>query len=45
MEIEAADLINAQKKIISDLQHQNLILQLTVQKLQNELEKYKPKES
>jgi hypothetical protein len=44
MEIEAQSLINAQKNIISDLQHQNIILQLTVQKMQVELDKNKQKE-
>jgi hypothetical protein len=37
MEIEAQAVINAQKHMISDLQHQNLIMQLTIQKLQSEL--------
>lgn len=38
MEIEAQAVINAQKKMISDLQHQNLIMQLTIQKLKAEID-------
>jgi hypothetical protein len=40
MEIEAQELITAQKNVIGDLQHQNIILQLQIKKMQTELDKH-----
>jgi hypothetical protein len=41
MEIEAHEIIMMQKNVISDLQHDNILLQLQIKKLQKELNQHK----
>ncbi|MEK5521879.1 MULTISPECIES: hypothetical protein [Heyndrickxia] len=42
--ISAQEIINKQREMISNLQHENLLCQMTIQKLQQELKKYEPQE-
>ena len=44
MEIDSQEIINLQKLVISDLQHQNLIMQIQIQKLQAERNNGKKKD-
>lgn len=42
--IDSEDVINEQREIISNLQHENLVLRLTIRKMQQEQKQEEPTE-